>query len=309
MQDLKFAYGKGYISINEDAKVKITETGDSWRMQWLDYRPEDCPILVLPDNQYCIKSTGEVRDREQKAVSRADNLYYVRKSMSRMRDYISTNITSDTISNTVWVTFTYADNMTDDKKLMDDWRNFNRFYRQVVGNYEYIAVAEPQSRGAWHLHVFLIFDSQPYIDYDLIRNTWGKGRVEVQYIRGDIDNLGAYLSAYLSNIDLQEIAKNNNNTHDLNIIDRLQTDGNTKSFIKGMRLAMYPPNFKLCRCSRKIKKPREYLTDIKTAKEKIGDTSPDYEKVAEIADETHNYYNLVYTAYYNTKSDKNQDII
>lgn len=291
--------------VSDDGKCKLTTTGNVIRLQYLRYRPEECPILVLPDNQYCLKSTGEVLGRQKKATSRASNLNYVRRSMARMRDYINTNVVD--ANNTIWVTFTYVENMRDAKKLYFDFGNFNSEYRKRVGHYEYIAVAEPQARGAWHLHVFFIFEDKPYIDYNLIRHVWGHGRVEVQHMYGDIDNLGAYLSAYLSNYDLREIAENAGNKHDLNIIQRVTHDGDTKSFIKGMRLSMYPPEFNMCRPSRGIKKPVEELMSIEDAKKKVSSGKLTYKKAVEIADEKHNYSNLVYTEYYNTGISESQE--
>lgn len=281
-------------------KVKFTATGNIARIQYLSYRPDDCPIVVLPEFQYCIKSTGEVKDRKKNAETRADNITYVRRAMSRGRDYINVNVTD--INRTIWVTFTYAENMTDRKKLMTDWRNFNYFYRQKVGNYEYIVCAEPQARGAWHLHVFMIFEEMPYIDYNIIRETWGHGRVEVQHMYGDVDNLGAYLSAYLGNVNLQEIATSAGNYHDLNIVTRLQHDGTEKSFVKGMRLSMYPKGMRIFRVSKGIKKPESELIRLDEAEKKVSSAKLTFSKVCEINDKEHDYTNLVYTEYYNLKN-------
>ena len=128
--------------------------------------------------------------------------------------------------------------MQDTKKLMFDFKNFNKKLRTLF-DYEYIAVAEPQKRGAWHLHIIMIFKTvAPYIPVDVIVKIWRKGGITVEKIE-KCDNLGAYLSAYLTNIK----------------------DG--KKTKKGQRLNLYPNGFRIYRLSKNIKKPlvNWYLTN------------------------------------------------
>lgn len=206
--------------------------------------------------------TGEVKELISRAKTRKDNIKNVKSSLQNGRDIINANVTD--LKKVAWVTFTYAENMTDNKKLWNDWKNFNRFYREIVGNYEYIVAVEPQRRGAWHIHAFLIFDHECYLDYNTIRNTWGKGRVEVQYMFGDVDNLGAYLSAYLCNLELDEKAKTLG-YHDLNVVSCERTG---HMYEKGQRLGMYPKNMKIFRRSRGIIKPEAEWIELREAEER-----------------------------------------
>lgn len=74
--------------------------------------------------------------------------------------------------------------------------------------------------GAWHLHIIYIFESKrPYIPKKDFEKLWGLGFVNIKSLKG-IDNLGMYLSAYLSSMQLEY--KNN--------------DSNNKRIIKGSRL-------------------------------------------------------------------------
>ena len=81
----------------------------------------------------------------------------VRQTLAIIRALINCNVVNPSFCR--WLTFTYAENMTDTKRLYKDWDTFRkRFGRWCAQNGidkpEYIAVVEPQGRGAWHLHVF-----------------------------------------------------------------------------------------------------------------------------------------------------------
>lgn len=82
--------------------------------------------------------------------------------------------------------------------------------------------------GAWHLHIIYIFESKrPYIPKKDFEKLWGLGFVNIKSLKDkngkDIDNLGMYLSAYLSSMQLEGNKKNYN-------------DSNNKRIIKGSRL-------------------------------------------------------------------------
>ena len=133
-----------------------------------------------------------------------------------MRRIINANCLNNDVVR--WVTLTYKENMQDYKRLYDDFKKFNMRLRYYFKNtyddlsYEYIAVPEPQGRGAWHMHVIMIFNKKPpFIDNNtVIYKTWGYGFTSFQAV-DNCDNFGAYLSAYLSDlpVDVQEGYTNN----------------------------------------------------------------------------------------------------
>lgn len=291
------------LHIDNNVDCKITLTGRVSRLKYLQHRNFHNVIKLLPGKMYMDKRTGEVKERKFNAKTRQDNIKNARKSLQRGRDLINTNCIN--LNNIVWVTFTYAENMIDENQLYNDWKNFNDAYRRRIGIYEYIIAVEPQARGAWHIHAFLIFDYEPYIDYDLIRYVWGHGRVEVQYLRGDIDNLGAYLSAYLTNAELHDIAEFNG-YHDINIVN---CERNTKSYVKGQRIYMYPSNMKIFRASKNIKKPIEVWTTAEKARKKVSGDTLTYDKYveAEIKTKHGDYTNIIYTEYYKQKNNQCQE--
>lgn len=212
--------------------TKITITGNIIQVaeyEKVNHKPPK--IRRINATQWVNLETGEIYDRKAK-TSRQNT---VRRSIARLRDIINAN--ADIPENVRWCTLTYAENMTDTNKLYKDLDKFNKrlkFYLQGIGqaDYEYITAIEPQERGAWHAHILLIWKHKaPFISNDDFNKIWGNGFVSIKAVK-NIDNIGAYLSAYM--------------------INTLDENGNSK---KGERLHYYPPNMKYYRCSKGIKKP------------------------------------------------------
>jgi hypothetical protein len=106
---------------------------------------------------------------------------------------------------------------------------------------------EPQERGAWHAHVLVRFEKPiDRIDYDMLRETWGHGRIHVEELR-DVDNLGSYFVAYMKGL---EIKPGTEHEYEGDIREK-----NGKKYIKGERLKFYPDYFKIYRASKGIEKP------------------------------------------------------
>ena len=209
--------------------------------------------LRLSKEQYLVVSSGEVLPYNHN-TSRASDLQSVSQSLAFGRDMLNTNIVD--VAFCRWVTLTYAANMTDPKKLHDDFDNFNRKCRKAFGHYEYIVAAEPQGRGAWHLHCVFIFPGKaPYMPNEQVAKLWGKGFVQVKRL-DDVDNVGAYLTAYLGDYELQESEKAHVSSERIKIVEYDENGvKKSKRYIKGGRLKMYPPGFHIFRFSRGLKKP------------------------------------------------------
>jgi hypothetical protein len=213
-------------------------------------------IQKLDSENYCVLSTGEVK-KYTKKEKRENDLKSIRQTVTKLRDIINANIT-DT-KKAKFLTLTYKENMTDTKRLYNDFKKFNMRLRFLGYEYEYIAVAEPQKRGAWHLHCILIFKSlAPYIPSKMLSKTWKNGFIKTNKI-DSCDNVGAYLSAYL-----------------INIKDGQKTE-------KGKRLYLYPSGFNIYRISKGIKKPsvKWYFTDSEKQLH-LTDYSKTYDKETEI---------------------------
>ena len=162
--------------------------------------------------------------------------------------------------------------MTDRKQLLKDFDSYNkRFKRYNIKKFgyapKYICVPEPQKRGAWHCHILYIYNEKVYVSNDDVNNIWGNGFVNVKRC-DNVNNVGAYLSAYLTNLDGK----------------------------KGGRLNMYPAGMHLFRHSCDILEPVVYYDNIKNITEMLQDYSLTYWCSYETENE--NYGNRVEKRFY-----------
>lgn len=218
-------------------------------------------IQRLDKDHYVELLSGEVHDVEH-GSSRVSDLVSVRRSLAFGRDMLNANISD--VSFCRWLTLTFAENMKDPKKLYFDFANFVKRCRKAYGHFEYIAAAEPQGRGAWHLHVVLIFPSQaPFMPNADVAQLWGKGFVKIKRL-DDVDNVGAYLTAYLGDYELQDGEEAKVSPDRVKTVD-YEENGEKKSkrYVKGGRLKMYPPGFHIFRFSKGLAKP---IDDVMTYK-------------------------------------------
>lgn len=221
--------------------AKKTVSGNVIEFLEMNSKPSAPLIQKLSADQYYNILTGEVCNFK-KSDSRADNTDSLRKTFKKIRDLVNANTTDN--SNIHWVTLTYAENMTDTVRLRSDfdcfWKRFKRFcIKNNLSCPEYISVIEPQARGAWHIHCIIVWKhKRPYIDNNSdFAPLWSHGFTKIQGVPDDCDNLGAYLSAYLSDMALAD------------------SDSSDKKYIKGARLKLYPVGVNIYRHSRGIKKP------------------------------------------------------
>lgn len=193
----------------------------------------DNPIIKLNATEFLDKRTGEVREFNA-GNSRTNDRYQLMKTFSDARNRINYNIQEP--EKVMFLTLTYKENVQDTEKVRRDFDNFRRlFLKPTYGQHEYITALEPQGRGAWHLHVLLIFqDKLPYFDAKSVRKAWGKGAIRLERI-DSVENAGAYLSAYLTDI--------------YNESEHMRE--------KHARLSRYPKQCHIFRWSKGIKKPPE----------------------------------------------------
>lgn len=294
------------ISIGREDLVTLKTMGNIYEICYLQKKNNKITTQLLNKDYYVNLETGAVSECKH-IVNRADNKFQVGQSLKRLRDYINTNVVEP--KNCKWVTLTYAKNMQDTKKLYNDFKNFIRRFKEFYGHIEYIVAMEPQARGAWHMHLIIIFDKQaPFIPNATIEQLWQQGFTKTTKL-DNIDNIGAYLTAYLGDMELnqdnlQELEKNgfkmsNLDVKQVNEINNIKLK-EPKSFIKGGRLYMYPPKFNLYRISRGIKKPTKEFYSYHVAKEKIGLTNPTFSTGYSLTDSVNSFTNKVIYEYYNT---------
>ena len=216
------------------------------------------PVVKIDKDRYMDMRTGAVGEY-QHVQNRGDGVESLKKTIRRIRGLINANVCE--VDKVRWLTLTYAENMTDTEKLCKDFDIFRkRLYRwsegQGYGKPEYISVIEPQARGAWHIHAFLIWDRPaPYMDNnEVVWKMWGHGFTKIKSVT-NCDNVGAYFSAYLTDVPVSEITGD-------------ETD---KKIIKGSRLHLYPPGIQIVRHSRGVKKPEVEYMDYGKVKEHVKD--------------------------------------
>lgn len=288
--------------IPDSAIVRLKEMGNIIEIMFSEKHSTGGYIRKIDKDSYCDIRTGELKEF-QHLENRAQDLSNVSKSLSQGRDILNANITD--VSCCRWVTLTYAENMTNPDKLANDFKNFNKRCRSIFGNYEYITAAEPQGRGAWHLHCVFIFNGKaPYMPNDLVSDCWKQGFVTVKKL-DDVDNVGAYLTAYLGDMELSEAEKSNFSIKTIKGIKEVEYEDEngeiqTKKYIKGARLCMYPPGFHIFRWSKGVKKPNVSNVDYKTAKEKASSAKLTFTKTVVLEDDEKDFKNTLNYEYYNS---------
>lgn len=246
------------------------------------------PIKKISKDYGIDVRTGEVVEY-QHTTSRAGDKASVKQSMKRLRDIINANLENP--GNALWVTLTYAENMRDEKRLYADFHAFFKRFRRYLKRQgqppaEYITAAEPQGRGAWHLHMLLLFSGNaPFIPNEEMAEIWGQGFTKTKSLKG-IDNPGLYLTAYLGDMEIMEAAQAGAMNGKINEVDVTGEDGTRqkKAIIKGARLSMYPPGFNIYRTSRGVKRPTESKMTEGEAQEIVGDAPLIYEKTLQVID-------------------------
>lgn len=302
--------------IPNHAKVTLKRCGNVIEIcnsQKANSRPT---IKLLENGKYFVYSTQQIKECNY-ISNRAENNKSLRQSMKNLRDIINTNVTEP--NNWKWITLTYKENMTNEKQLQLDFKNFIRKARRKYKGYklEHIACVEPQGRGAWHIHLLLSFGRlAPFVPNADIEKLWKKGFTITKKVDNNVDNIGAYLTAYLGDAEyteenIQKLKAKGIDPSKYELKTITEIDGKKlgipKMYIKGARLEMYPPNFNLYRCSKGIKRPQKIKMSYIEAKnyiKKIGCFQPTYESAFKI--KTENFENVIQYKYYNTKRPTNQ---
>lgn len=271
------------------------------------------PIRKIDADHYVDLRTGEVFDYER-GDTRADSLQGIRRTLAHIRNLVNTNVTEP--ENVRWVTLTYAENMTDTKRLYRDYEKFWKKFlywckRNGISKPEYINVIEPQGRGAWHCHVFFIWDEKaPYIpNNDVLQPMWGHGFTKIKALT-DVDNVGAYFSAYLADMPLDEYEKLSCARLDVQSVEKEFTNDDgltkTKKFVKGGRLVLYPAKMNIVRKSSGIKVAVPESMTYDEARKKVSSAKLTYSRSYEVVGDDDVAVNIVTKAYYNRKRREKQ---
>jgi len=216
------------------------------------------PIRKLSQEEYVDLRTGEVKQFERNERKQRENL---RETFRNLTGLIRANFDADNNGRQVFITLTYRENMQDHKRLMEDYKLFWKKLKYYCKGHkmDYIAVAEPQERGAWHMHVMVKSDRKLFIPKEKIGELWGHGMTRIDALVSD--DVGRYYVAYFTDLfgEFGETAKK-----------------------KGGRLPLYPVGMKFYRCSRGIVRPEASEGHYREIVESWG--RPSYREAYEVQD-------------------------
>lgn len=284
--------------------VRVTAMNHIVEVQYMQKMNRKNNIRKLDKDRYVDLRTGEIKDFEH-IENRQGSLNSLRQTFKKLRYLINANFLGQ--GNELHVTLTYEENMTDTKRLYADFKRFMTRFRRYcadLGSLDYLSVVEPQGRGAWHFHLLLRFNDvkKVYIENSKIAELWEQGYVKTKSMK-DIDNIGAYLSAYLADIELD--AENLTYEDALAICNGTAevvtktVEGQEKKFIKGGRLYLYPSGMNLYRKSKGIAFPERLDMRYKDIKKIVGSAKPHYSRTYIVDDE--DFQNEISFIQYNLK--------
>lgn len=288
--------------ISPSSTVRVTKMNHLVEVQHMERMNRINHIQKLDKERYLNLKTGEIGEFKKGEV-RSDSLNSLRQTFKKLRYLINTNY--EGAGNELFITLTYKENMTDVKRLYTDFKKFMlkfRYkYEKQYGSIDYMTVVEPQERGAWHHHLLVRFNDmvgkKMYIPNNEVAALWGHGFTNMHSLNG-VDNIGAYLSAYLADVELTEdnvfLAFDDN----VEVVSKV-VDGQDKKFIKGGRLHLYPSGMNLYRKSKGIKMPVREEMPYKDIKKVVGSEKPHYVKTLVV--EQDDFKNTITYEQYNMK--------
>lgn len=297
---------------NPNLAVKVTEMGNVIEVQYMSRRNCKQTIQMLQGGeQFVICATGEIKDVEHHNT-RKDNRKGLYKTFANARAVINANVTD--VEKVRWCTLTYKENMTDPKRLYKDFHDFNlrfQYYCKIHGysKPEYIVMMEPQGRGAWHVHLLYIWQDQkaPYIANQEFREMWCHGFVRIKKL-DNVDNVGAYLTAYLGDMEIDEMDLSKAVGKQCKVVEVEDEDGKKvkKAIVKGARLDLYPANFNMLRCSRGVKRPVAEMMSQEEASKKVSAATKTFESAIKLTDHENDFETVIIREQYNKVRGKNQ---
>ncbi|HWK24622.1 MAG TPA: hypothetical protein VNS08_16525 [Ureibacillus sp.] len=283
--------------INPNAVVKVTTMNHIVEVQYMDKSNSESFIQKLDADRYVDKRTGEIHEF-QHTENRSQGENSLRKTFNRLRELINANFTGK--ANELFITLTYrGDLQTNDTKRI--YKDFEKFIKRLRYNFkdkstiDYINVLEPHASGNYHMHVLMRFNdlSKVFIPNAELAEIWSNGFVKIQSLK-DVDNIGAYVSAYLSDIEVDI-----NSPHAL--AEEKEVNGEKKKFVKGARLVFYKTGVNIYRKSKGIQEPKKEKMTYFEVQKKVGFASPNFKYGIELFDDDKDFRNAIIKEQYNLK--------
>lgn len=283
---------------DEHSYVTIKTAGNIYEVKSSLHCSRGGTTKKLNKDEYIDTRSGEVKLFKHNS-RRSDDLKSVFRSITQGRDLIRANCVDPLKCR--FLTLTYADDMTDTKKLYNDFKNFQKRLPLEYIPHKWISAAEPQRRGTWHLHVIFIYESDaPYIPNDVIAKAWKQGFVNVRAV-DNCDDMGAYLCAYLTDLDVGASEK----VDEKKVKTIIDENGKPKRIVKGERLVLYPAGMHIFRHSKNCIQPTVTRMRADKANDIVKEYTLVFESTKQITDTESGFFNIVSTRVYNTRRKAN----
>ncbi|WP_310879150.1 rolling circle replication-associated protein [Priestia megaterium] len=288
--------------IHPKSKVKVTTMNHIVEVQYLSNQNTKQNIQKLDSERYVDLDTGEIKNFDR-TENRSQGLNSLRKTFRRLRELINTNFVGS--GNELFITLTYRPELqtSDTKQVYNDYVKFMKrlkYKYRETSTIDYINVLEPHASGKFHMHVLMRFNDIPkaYIKNEELAKIWGNGFVKVNSLE-KVDNIGAYVTAYLTDLEVPTTAKGDSVKEKEVVRDGDEVE--KKKFIKGGRLHYYPTGVNIYRKSKGIEEPLVEQTTYKETQKKLGAATPNHIYGVELIDDENNFKNTIIKEQYNLK--------
>ena len=290
------------VQISKHALVTVTEMNHIIEVQHMEKMNTCNHIRKLDADRYVDLRTGDIREFVR-TENRSQGLNSIRQTFKKLRYLVNKNFRG--ALNELFITLTYRGELQtrDHLKVGNDYKNFLKRLKyefKGISTIDAIKVLEPHESGNWHMHVLLRFNDleKVYIANEDLKEIWGNGWVTVNSLR-DVDNVGAYVSAYLADVEVSEDDAKHLEGHP-DLIEK-EVDGKKKKFVKGARLVFYPPGVNLYSKTKGIEYPNRTIMPYEQAIKKVGAATPHFKKSIAISDEEKGFENTITYEQYNLK--------
>lgn len=307
-------------------RVTVTRMGNITELQYMEKSNHEPRIRKIDKYTYEVLATGEIRQFSL-SEKRKDNTNSLRQTFKRLAYLINSNFSGR--KNEFWITLTYAKKEYDYKKMSKDYNLFIkrlRYQTRSLGELQAIGVKEPHADGSWHMHMLLKYPhrKKAYIANERFAEIWGHGFVEINHIK-HTDNVGAYLTPYLTDVSLDELEVDYETTDNDDVIvsedecsrqtldevfsqegaERItltKTD-KSKAVVKGGRLSYYPVGMKIYTVTGDLREPERFEMTYEHAREKFGleDENLTIRRSLKIEDEENDFENTIVIEQYNKR--------
>lgn len=126
------------------------------------------------------RQAAEPKPPQTMTAQELDTAYQYRQRAKREKLIQLADVNFDA-GNSIFVTLTFQENLTDYKEAVSAFKGFTKQLRRKITNLRYIATLECQNRGAFHFHLLVNMDMQ--IGLDILLPCWHNGIVDIQPVK------------------------------------------------------------------------------------------------------------------------------